>query len=605
MVKIIAEIGINHDGDYNKALELIDSSFESGVWGIKFQYRNLNNSYHNFSNEIGDQSLKYEINRNYISPVDIIKLTSYAKDKKLKVGISFFSPTDILDFGENIHDFDFFKIPSVELSNIDLILNLLEYKKLLIISTGCHEEIEIIDIINKIKSYQNWIMLHCVSNYPVSLFNAKLGYIERLKKLTKRDVGYSSHDEDWEVCIAAASLGVKLIERHITLDKNQKGLDHSTSSTPEEFKKLSALLSNWDEMFNGNEKRQLNQGEKLNKQNLGRSLVSNKHFKIGDKINLQDFDYKSPRIGLDINSIKNYKNISLIKNINPGEVLQKSHFEKKIEIDDYDIENCINSKISLPIRFHDAKSIQEEFKIQNFEFHLSYIESRKKLESSLIIPENSYSIHLPDYISPTELIDPFSDINSQRQMSIKMLDDIKIIAKQIEDITSKEVIIVGSFSAYNSINEFYKSMSNLVENFKLDKLKLLPQWLPPIAWYFGGSVKLDVFNNYEAIEYIKKHDFEICLDLSHLFMCRTTMSDNFDKSYNELIKFSGHYHIADAEGIDGEGIEIGKGNPDNIRYIKQILNSKEQKVLEVWQGHLDNYYGFRAAIKSISKIIKQ
>ena len=56
---------------------------------------------------------------------------------------------------------------------------------------------------------------------------------------------------------------------------------------------------------------------------------------------------------------------------------------------------------------------------------------------------------------------------------------------------------------------------------------------------------------------------------------------------------------------DGEGIEIGKGNPDNIRYIKQILNSKEQKVLEVWQGHLDNYHGFRSAIKSISKIIKQ
>ena len=88
-------------------------------------------------------------------------------------------------------------------------------------------------------------------------------------------------------------------------------------------------------------------------------------------------------------------------------------------------------------------------------------------------------------------------------------------------------------------------------------------------------------------------------------MCRSNISDNFDKSFNDLINFSGHYHIADAEGIDGEGIEIGKGNPDNIRYIKQILNSKEQKVLEVWQGHLDNYSGFRSAIKSISKIIKQ
>ena len=75
-------------------------------------------------------------------------------------------------------------------------------------------------------------------------------------------------------------------------------------------------------------------------------------------------------------------------------------------------------------------------------------------------------------------------------MSIKILDDIKIIAKQIEDITSKEVVIVGSFSAYNSIKEFYNSISNLVDNFKSDNLKLLPQWLPPIAWYFGGSVKL-------------------------------------------------------------------------------------------------------------------
>jgi sialic acid synthase SpsE len=605
MIKIIAEIGINHDGDYNKAIELIDSCLESGVWGIKFQYRNLNNSYHNFSKEIGDQSLKFEIKRNYISPDDIIKLTNYAKDKKLKVGISFFSPKDILDFKKNIYDFDFFKIPSVELSNIDLIIKLLEFKKLLIISTGCHEEIEIINIVKKIKSFQNWIMLHCVSNYPVSLFNAKLGYIERLKKITEREVGYSSHDENWEVCLAAASLGVNLIERHITLDKSQKGLDHSTSSTPQEFKKLSAILSNWNEMLSGNEKRILNQGEKLNKQNLGRSLVANKNFKIGDKINLQDFDYKSPRIGLDINSIKNYKNISLLKNIKSGEVIQKSHFEKKIVIDDDDIENCIKSKISLPIRYHDAQSIQEEFKIQNFEFHLSYIESRKKLESSLIIPENRYSIHLPDYISPTELIDPFSNINSQRKESIKMLDDIKNLAKKIEDITSKEVVIVGSFSAYNSIDEFYKSISNLVDNFQLDNLKLLPQWLPPIAWYFGGSVKLDVFNNYDAIDFIKKYNFQICLDLSHLFMSRSIMSDNFDNSFNDLIKLSGHHHIADAEGIDGEGIEIGKGNPENLRYIKQILNSKEQKVLEVWQGHLDNYSGFRSAVKSISKIIKQ
>ena len=603
MIKVIAEIGINHEGKYETAIDLINASMESGVWGIKFQYRNLKNSYHSFSKEIGDQSLKYEIKRNFISPDKIIKLTEYAHLKNLKVGISFFSPEDIKDFKDNINVFDFFKIPSVELSNINLISELLNLKKTVLISTGCHNENQIKEIVNSIKSFKNWTMLHCVSNYPVSIFNAKLGYIDRLQKICERDVGYSSHDENWEVCLLAATKGVSYIERHITLDKNQKGLDHSTSSTPDEFKTLCSIFSNWDEVFSGNDERKLNQGEKLNMQNLGRSLVSLKDFNIGEKIDINFFEYKSPKIGLDISSYKNFKNQDLVKEVKKGEILQKSHFIKSDKLTDDELEKCINSKISLPIRYHDATLIQNEFRIKNFEFHLSYVEASEKLSKQLIIPENEYSIHLPDYISPTELIDPFSDNISQKERSYSMLNSIKTIAKEIQDITSKEVKIVGSFSVYKTIPFFYESLVLLIEEFKLEGLNLLPQWLPPIAWYFGGSVKLDVFNSLEAIKFIKEHNMEICLDISHLFMCKDNLKDNFDNAYKELLKNSKHIHIADADGIDGEGIEIGKGNPKNLIYIKELLSSNNQKVLEVWQGHLDNFNGFRTSIKSIAKLI--
>ena len=198
MTKIISELGINHNGSYSLCKKMIDQSFEAGCWGIKFQYRNLNRSYHGQSKEIGDESLKHEIKKVYLSPPKILELKKYAKDKGLKVGISFFIKEDVLDFNEFIEEFDFYKIPSVELSNLVLIDYLMKKEKLVLLSSGCHDETEIKQVITHLKSKKNWMMLHCVSNYPLASYNAKLGYIKRLEQLCEKNVGYSSHDQDWE-----------------------------------------------------------------------------------------------------------------------------------------------------------------------------------------------------------------------------------------------------------------------------------------------------------------------------------------------------------------------------------------------------------------------
>lgn len=603
-IKIIAEIGINHDGDFDKAKKLIDLAKESGVWGIKFQYRNLTRSYHGQSKEIGDESLKHEIEKVYLSPSKILELTTYAKKKNLKAGISFFIKEDALDFNEHISEFDFYKIPSVELSNLVLIDHLMKKEKLVLLSTGCHDEYEIKQVIAHLKSKNNWMMLHCVSNYPLASYNAKLGYIKRLEQLCEKSVGYSSHDQDWELCLLALKEGATIIERHITLDKNDKGLDHSTSSTPDEFKKLGDIIKNWNDIYRGNEERVLNQGELLNKQNLGRSFVSLEDYEIGDQIELDKLEYRSPKTGLDINTIGSFLSKKLVKPLNKGEVLQPSHFKNVFELTENEIQKCISKRISLPIRLHDAVEIQKTFPLKNFEFHLSYVEVLGDFDYAIIENENQYSIHLPDYIDSVTLIDPFSDDSYQKELSDKIIRRCKDIGDEIYKITQKQVVIVGSFSLYKvEKNKFYFNLKELFEKLNDKKTIFIPQWLPPIAWYFGGSIVLDVFNDDDAINFIEENNFPICLDISHLFMCKSNLEMSFEKAYETLLKNTEHIHIADAKGIDGEGIEIGSGDKGNLNYIKRILENPNQKVIEVWQGHLDNFAGFRTALKTISNLI--
>ena len=116
-VKLIAEIGINHDGSLDKCKKLIDGSYKANCEYIKFQYRNLNRTYIS-TKEIGDEILSKEIKRCYLRPKDLLSLNQYGKSLGLKVGISFFCIEDIDDFEDELNQFDFFKVPSPEMNNL-------------------------------------------------------------------------------------------------------------------------------------------------------------------------------------------------------------------------------------------------------------------------------------------------------------------------------------------------------------------------------------------------------------------------------------------------------------------------------------------------------
>lgn len=601
-MKIIAEIGINHDGSFQRAERLVTLAAQSGCDGVKFQYRNLGRSYVAAYNEIGDEILKEETSKAYLSPKTIEALARLSRSLGMEVGISFFTVEDVEDFPSIGDDFDFFKIPSVELTNRPLLQSLQALSKQIYISLGAHSEEEIDKVLSTLPDDDSWTPMHCVSNYPVALHNSSLGYLSFLAKKWARPVGFSSHDEHYETCLLAMQQGASVIERHITVDRGLSGLDHSSSSTPDEFAKLRYFADNFDQMMSGEKPRVPNSGELINLQNLGRSFYAKDDLETGSA-HVGDFVYRSPRAGLGIEIFEGNSRIELVSPLRKDKPLTVSSISGELIPDVSHISYAKKNKLALPVRIHDYEEISRKFPIGTYEFHLSYqevlgdVEWLEKLED-----RNKFSIHLPDYVSSTELLDPFYAQSSSADRSSEILSRVSQLAIKIQEKTGQEVPLVGSFSiAPKGKAHFYDSIALLIHQFSERGLKLMPQWLPPFAWYFGGSKRLTVFNDALDAEMVSDRRIQICLDTSHLLMGANYHALDANLLFDSLLPQAGHLHISDAQGVDGEGAEINTREEGNWRLISRAIETPVTKVIEVWQGHLDNYRGFAREIMTLAQ----
>jgi sialic acid synthase SpsE/sugar phosphate isomerase/epimerase len=604
-IKLIAEIGINHGGQSTEAAHLIRAAAEAGCDAVKFQYRNIERTYLDDVYEIGDEIILSEIKRNYLSPNAIYELCELAHTLNLKAGISFFNVEDIQDF-EDHEPFDYYKIPSAELLNTDLIIELINSRKHVYLSVGMHTESEILRTFEKIRKYPNWTPMHCVSNYPVANHNTQLGYIAHLKKIAQREVGYSSHDENWENVIIAMACGAVVIERHITMSKSAKGLDHTTSSTPQEFTRIAEYLKDFDLILSGNGTRVPNQGELLNRQNLGRSFYARRQVGKGELIATNDFIYRSPQTGLDFSSFNEVINTRLIADIYQGEALTELHTRRHVEtVDDEVLQWAISAQISLPVRLHDYWKLSNEIPIKNFEFHLSYEEVQEDLQYFDIDPSHFFSIHLPDYINSNDLIDPFSDIKEVRAASLTCINRVIEFAQRLHGLTLKKIPIVFSFAGFGmDRNSYYKKLSDFLKSHHSDSYEITMQWLPPFAWYFGGSMRITNMNSDLDLGFLKELSIPLTLDSSHLILGSNVFGIDFAENVESLRSLIKHIHLSEASGFDGEGLQFCGPDQGNSMKIKELLKFDVSKVLEVWQGHFNNYHEFRVALNRLHRIAK-
>lgn len=597
MVNVIAEIGINHKGNIQNAKRLIKIAKDANCWGVKFQYRNIN-TFYKTTNEIGDEILIDEMKRVDLSIKELDELIDYSKLNSIKIGISFFRVSDIKNLSKIIKKFDFYKVPSAEATNVDLIDKLLKYKKPVMVSTGGHVLKDLKDSLSRYKK-KNLILFHCVANYPVKLGAQNLNFIKSLKKIGFPDVGYSSHDINYEVCLLAISLGIKWIERHLTLDSDGDGLDDSSSSEGSDFIKLNNFIRFYDDIF-GQKQRIPNQGEKLNMQNLGTGLYLKKNIKKNTTIKKSDYEIKAPRAGLSFGSfILKYSKKKLKVDLNKGNTIKAENFENIKRISTKKThEFAIKNNIGIPVRLYDFNILSKLIPIKNYEFHLSYKEvfsDKLNHVTDFINEADSFSIHLPDYLSGNRIVDPISENITTRNDSRKMISKVIEFVKKIEDKTFKKVPLVGSFSQTNGRDkvDLLDDLFEYLKGNKLSKYEILPQWLPVYAWYFGGSVKIDLFNSYQDIQYLKRNNISICLDICHLVLSANYYKKKWNRWFDQLCPLSKHFHLADAEGIDSEGLQIGSGD---IKDFSNIISKKGMKIIEVWQAHHNNGYGFTKAL---------
>lgn len=302
---IIAEAGVNHNGNYETAIQMVKAAKKAGADYIKFQ---------TFVPEklVSESARKAEYQKKTTgsveSQLDMLKKLTLTKGEFLnikkscdKVGIGFIStPFDLdsIDFLKNI-DMDFWKIPSGEITNLPYLEKLANTKKKIIMSTGMSDINEIKDAVNLLEKNgaEDIVLLHCNTQYPTPFCDVNLKAMDEIKRKTGKKVGYSDHTNGIEIPIAAAAMGAVVIEKHFTLDRNMEGPDHKASLEPDELSKMISSIRNIEKAMGDGMKRPSG-SEMKNRDIVRKSIVASKEIKSGEFFSEDNITAKRPGDGI-------------------------------------------------------------------------------------------------------------------------------------------------------------------------------------------------------------------------------------------------------------------------------------------------------------------
>lgn len=304
---IIAEAGVNHNGNYEMALKMIDEAKAAGADYVKFQTAKPELVISTFAPKAEYQK---ETTGNGESQLEMCKaihlpLTDYKPLKEYcdKVGIGFMStPFDLvsIDVLEPL-DMDYYKIPSGEITNLPYLRAIAAKGRKVIISTGMSELPEIEEALQVLENgglkRSDIIVLHCNTEYPTPMRDVNLRAMLDIRDRLGVAVGYSDHTNGIEVPIAAVALGAEVIEKHFTLDKTLPGPDHKASLEPQELKAMVDAIRNIESAL-GDGKKKVTDSERSNIIVARKSIVAARAIKAGEVYTEENVTVKRPGNGI-------------------------------------------------------------------------------------------------------------------------------------------------------------------------------------------------------------------------------------------------------------------------------------------------------------------
>ena len=305
---IIAEAGVNHNGDMDLAKKLIDAAAEANVDYVKFQTfksdklvtKSAKRAAYQDENTQNKDSQYEMLKKLELTDDDHVFLKNYCQEK----GIKFLSTGFDLDSLVYLNKLGvkLAKVPSGEITNLPYLEKIAELFPEIILSTGMADMQEVEDAYNALikagAKHENITILHCNTEYPTPMKDVNLKAMLHIQDRLNVSVGYSDHTLGIEVPIAAVSLGAKVIEKHFTLDRSMEGPDHRASLEPEELKQMVSSIRNIETAISGSGIKAPSPSESKNISVARKSLVAAKEIKQGEVFTEENLAIKRPGTGI-------------------------------------------------------------------------------------------------------------------------------------------------------------------------------------------------------------------------------------------------------------------------------------------------------------------
>ncbi len=603
---IIAEIGINHNGDEELARRLVDAAVAAGADAVKFQKRHLPSLYRQ---DVLEHPERFEQYFQYMIPLlKEVELPEAAfvrlKEHCAARGIEFLCTPFDTHSAEFLHDLgvNAFKVASADITNIALLERVASFRLPVILSTGMSLWEEIDRAVTLLRRQDcPFALLHCRSVYPVWPRDVNLRMINQLQQFGC-PVGYSGHEVGIVIPLVAASMGACIIEKHLTLDRSMRGPDHKVSLLPYEFKRLVRDIRVADQAV-GKSKRFLLRGEIINRELFGKSLVATTDIPPGTRITAAMIGIKGPGKGLSP--------------LRRDELIGQQA-RRFIQRDDFFVEDDIaaekvgfdpsslRGKWGLIARFSDAETFLAH-RPQVIEFHLA----ERDFDLPHDFPHNygcQLVVHGPEYMGD-RLHDLASLDEDVRRASVgQTLRVIELTRRLAGHFAGRPKVVThpGAMSLNTKLDadrlaaQLARSLDEIRQKMDGD-VEFLLENLPPYPWYFGGQWKGNFFlAPDEIVHFCRQHGVDICFDLSHAALyCNAKEHDLFG-FIRAVWPHIRHVHFADAYGLDGEGVQIGEGDIDLDGILPLFRDYTGTWVPEIWRGHLHGGHGFFVALERLA-----
>lgn len=586
---VIAEIGINHNGSEELALRLVEEAHNCGADAVKFQKRDLRSLY---VPDVLDRLIQHERHFQYMIPIlkrVELKEASYVRivERCRQLGIEFLcTPFDAPSAAfVNSLGVSAFKVASPDLTNWPFLETLLGYGKPLLISTGMSVMEEIEGTARFLKGKEAvFALLHCVSAYPALYREVNLRVMDHLMTLGV-PVGYSGHDKGIEVSLAAVARGARIVEKHFTHDRSAWGPDHKVSLDKDELGRLVHGIRAIEDAL-GNGVKRMSQGEQLNRELFAKSLVASVDIHVGEIVTRDKVGVMGPGKGLSPHRIEELLGRTLRRDMQAGDLF----------VDDDLLDFTVlpedipaRKKWGLIVRIPDVEKFKE-FQPDLFEFHMT------DRDLDLPLPTGKFPQHLvvhsPEYYGDV-ILDLAAKENPTRELSCAVVQRVINIAREMaprfnHGSHAKVIVHPGgmSLNGHPHPNGMRNRFMDSLRQLDTEGVEVLMENLPPFPWYFGGQWTGYLFLDPDEIAALSEETgFNICLDTSHAQLYCKLQGKSLVDFVRKVKSRVRHMHIADAHGVDGEGVQIDEGEIPFEAVFHELRDYDEGFVPEIWRGH--------------------